>query len=79
MAELCTAFKRIVPRYQFSTNQASFVVEDMKDRPLKKNNGGYCFRGQQTTPTLCDKCCTPTQYVSRCNKMDTCARYFHSM
>jgi hypothetical protein len=36
MAELCTAFKRIVPRYQFSTNQAAFVVEDMHDTPERR-------------------------------------------
>lgn len=45
MAELCTAFKRIVPRYQFSTNQAAFTIEDMTDAPIKKMNGGDCFRG----------------------------------
>lgn len=45
MAELCTAFKRIVPRYQFATNQAAFSIEDMKDAPMKKRNGGDCFRG----------------------------------
>jgi hypothetical protein len=45
MAELCTAFKRIVPRYQFSTNQAAFTIEDMRDAPIKKRNGGDCFRG----------------------------------
>lgn len=45
MAELCTAFKRIVPRYQFSTNQAAFTVEDLRDAPIKKRNGGDCFRG----------------------------------
>ena len=50
MAELCTAFKRIVPRYQFATNQAAFTIEDMKDAPIKKHNGGDCFRG-----TMCGR------------------------
>lgn len=45
MAELCTAFKRIVPRYQFATNQAAFTIEDMKDAPMQKRNGGFCYRG----------------------------------
>ena len=39
MAELCTAFKRIVPRYQFATNQAAFVIEDMRDGPNRQSDG----------------------------------------
>ena len=45
MSELCSAFKRIVPRYQFATNQAAFTIEDLKDAPIKKRNGGDCFKG----------------------------------
>ena len=35
MAELCNAFHRIVPRYQFSTDRAAFIVEDMGDAPKR--------------------------------------------
>lgn len=44
MAELCTAFKRIVPRYQFSTNQAAFVFEDMNDSPKQTKSGAMCYK-----------------------------------
>lgn len=64
MAELCTAFSRIVPRYQFSTNHALFVIEDMKDAPIPKSNGGYYFRGVQNKRFH--------SYNSYCSNMDTC-------
>lgn len=95
MAELCTAFKRIVPRYQFSTNQAAFTIEDMKDAPLKKRNGGDCFRGKMCGQNklneliVCGKCdrrCDKQMGVGRyCSTMDTCSNwkskvsYYHDM
>lgn len=45
MAELCTAFKRIVPRYQFSTNQAAFIIEDLRDAPHQLPSGDFCYKG----------------------------------
>ena len=55
MADLCLAFKRIVPRYQFDRNISLFVVEDLNDshsnkimpngpwgRTIGQRNNRYC-------------------------------------
>jgi len=49
MADLCTAFKRIVPRYHFTQNQATFTIEDMNDSPISQRNGGFIYRAPNRT------------------------------
>ncbi len=67
MAELCTAFKRIVPRYQFSTNQAVFFVEDMHDAPKRCS----CNKVHYNRSYVHHKC-NLSQNISMCTSMDTC-------
>lgn len=67
MAELCTAFKRIVPRYQFSKNKALYKVEDMKDAAIKRRSGGFRFRGSSNTHNN-------HLHNTYCSTMDTCKK-----
>lgn len=62
MADLCVAFKRIVPRYQFSKNVGKFVVEELGPIPNKpheqcENNKKQCG-------------------IKYCTQMDSCQKRF---
>lgn len=65
MAELCGAFNRIVPRYQFATNNAAFMIEDMGDNPKRyipnvhRVNNGKCTTGWNGP--------SPCPYGNTCN------------
>lgn len=87
MAELCTAFSRIVPRYQFAPNQAALIVEDMKHSPaarqrvpchaVRKTGGcDHPFAHYQSHVTLRPRCHrTPTTHPKWCSSMDTCGNW----
>ena len=86
MADLCTAFHRIVPRYQFSTNQAAFIVEDMGDAPKRREMCGWngpspcsdrrfqCANGLQNRPygMYVHRKCNWQSNGKFCTTMDTC-------
>ena len=74
MSDLCSAFDRVVPRYQYHTNQAAFVVEDMGDLPPraypKKGCTHNAFTGysmhsnQRTTPCTGSSCRSGSCYAN---------------
>lgn len=84
MSELCGAFKRIVPRYQFSTNQAAFIVEDMGDIPNRhipqqppQNKCGTGWNGPSPCPSKGTQCRNGPHrmYVHRkCHWPQSCTR-----
>lgn len=44
MADLCHAFSRIVPKYEFSCNTAQIYVEDLEHTLHRKQEIGYPSR-----------------------------------
>lgn len=70
MADLCQAFSRIVPRYEFHPNQAVMVVEDLDSTlgrcPLKI---GWPQRPIQQTNKINRPCTCGNRY---CYTMQSC-------
>lgn len=77
MADLNSAFKRIVPRQNFLPNTAKFEIEDMNDAPVKKRNGGFKYRGCYShSNTRTGKSNYPNNCTSLfCSQIDTCRKF----
>ena len=71
MANLCNAFNRIVPRYQFAPDQSAFVIEELGKVPKKECRN--CPRQFGCSSQRCPSKC----YQTRCYpKFNSCNKTF---
>lgn len=70
MADLCLAFKRIVPRYQFDRNISLFVVEDLNNSMNNSMNNNSIIMPNGPWGRSCEL--KKNRY---CSQMDQCRMF----